>query len=287
MLTGLDIEAKADLAGRSWRTWTRRGRWPAPTTPTPTCRRRPPRCCTAWCAARPEGHRPGVLRRRHRARAVELPRLHVTAPPGEASPYGVFTAAFVDAAEVTHVAVLPDGARVDIARTGDAGAGGGARSCPAGASAPRRRSGRRSVGSSAPAAATRADRRTSGSGPAATTPSPGSPHAGRRAVQGAAAGDGRAGRGPARSAQPARGELRRRGPPRRGRRLQRPARPPGEGARRMAPLADRRRPGRSACCDFFFFFFLKKNYTTPSRPRARRPAGHGPCFVTWDELPYL
>jgi hypothetical protein len=51
--------------------------------------------------------------------AVELalasyPGFHVTAPPADASPYGVFTAGYVDAALVPHVAVLPDGSRVDI-----------------------------------------------------------------------------------------------------------------------------------------------------------------------------
>jgi hypothetical protein len=54
--------------------------------------------------------------------AIELalgsyPGFHVTAPPGNASPYGVFTAAYVDASLVPHVAVLPDGTRVDIARS--------------------------------------------------------------------------------------------------------------------------------------------------------------------------
>jgi hypothetical protein len=52
--------------------------------------------------------------------AVELalasyPGFTLTAPPGDASPYGVYTAAFVDAGEVPHVAVLPDGTRVPIA----------------------------------------------------------------------------------------------------------------------------------------------------------------------------
>jgi hypothetical protein len=52
--------------------------------------------------------------------AIELalssyPGFHVPAPPGEASPYGVFTSAFVDARQVPHVAVLPDGTRIDIA----------------------------------------------------------------------------------------------------------------------------------------------------------------------------
>lgn len=52
--------------------------------------------------------------------AIELalasyPGFHVTAPPAAASPYGVYRAAFVDAREVPHVAVLPDGSRRDIA----------------------------------------------------------------------------------------------------------------------------------------------------------------------------
>ncbi|MFG2194572.1 acyclic terpene utilization AtuA family protein [Streptomyces sp. NPDC048639] len=51
--------------------------------------------------------------------AIELglasyPGFHVTAPPGKGSPYGVFEAAFVDAADVPHTAVLPDGRRVSV-----------------------------------------------------------------------------------------------------------------------------------------------------------------------------
>ncbi len=51
--------------------------------------------------------------------AVELalasyPGFHVTAPPGKGEPYGVFEAAYTDAAGVPHVAVLPDGRRVDV-----------------------------------------------------------------------------------------------------------------------------------------------------------------------------
>lgn len=51
--------------------------------------------------------------------AIELalgsyPGFHVTAPPGKGAPYGVFEAEYVDAAEVTHTAVLPDGQRVAV-----------------------------------------------------------------------------------------------------------------------------------------------------------------------------
>ncbi|MGA4875633.1 acyclic terpene utilization AtuA family protein [Streptomyces lydicamycinicus] len=49
--------------------------------------------------------------------AVELalasyPGFHVTAPPGKGTPYGVFEAVAVDAAEVPHRAVLPDGTHI-------------------------------------------------------------------------------------------------------------------------------------------------------------------------------
>ncbi|MFE7380716.1 acyclic terpene utilization AtuA family protein [Streptomyces zhihengii] len=48
--------------------------------------------------------------------AIELalgsyPGFHVTAPPGKGAPYGVFEAAYTDAAGVPHTAVLPDGTR--------------------------------------------------------------------------------------------------------------------------------------------------------------------------------
>lgn len=51
--------------------------------------------------------------------AVELalgsyPGFHVTAPPGKGAPYGVFEAAYVDAADVPHTAVLPDGAQIGV-----------------------------------------------------------------------------------------------------------------------------------------------------------------------------
>ncbi|MFE1770398.1 acyclic terpene utilization AtuA family protein [Streptomyces sp. NPDC059008] len=51
--------------------------------------------------------------------AIELalasyPGFHVTAPPGRGSPYGVFEAVAVPAAEVEHTAVLPDGTRTRI-----------------------------------------------------------------------------------------------------------------------------------------------------------------------------
>jgi hypothetical protein len=60
-----------------------------------------------------------VVGRAFSAAAVELalasyPGFHVTAPPADASPYGVCTAAFVERSRVPHVAVLPDGSRIYI-----------------------------------------------------------------------------------------------------------------------------------------------------------------------------
>ncbi|QKV79711.1 acyclic terpene utilization AtuA family protein [Amycolatopsis sp. Hca4] len=123
VLTGLDIEAKAALVREQLET---------------SMKDRPP-ADVRWTLARTD-HRdadteqtasallhvavkdadPKVAGRAFTGAAVELalasyPGFHVTAPPSDASPYGVYTAAYVDAAKVPHVAVLPDGMRVDIA----------------------------------------------------------------------------------------------------------------------------------------------------------------------------
>ena len=45
---------------------------------------------------------------------ASYPGFHVTAPPGDATPYGTFGAALIPAAEVPHVAVRPDGTRVPV-----------------------------------------------------------------------------------------------------------------------------------------------------------------------------
>jgi hypothetical protein len=62
---------------------------------------------------------PDVVGRAFSGAAVEMalagyPGFHLTAPPGNGSPYGVYTAAYVPQTEVPHVAVLPDGTRVDV-----------------------------------------------------------------------------------------------------------------------------------------------------------------------------
>jgi len=63
---------------------------------------------------------PSVVGRVFSGAAVELalssyPGFTLTAPPGDGSPYGVYSAAYVAAEAVPHVAVLADGTRVAIA----------------------------------------------------------------------------------------------------------------------------------------------------------------------------
>jgi hypothetical protein len=63
---------------------------------------------------------PKTVGRHFSSAAVELalasyPGFTTTAPPGEGQVYGVFTAGYVDAAEVPHLAVHADGARTEIA----------------------------------------------------------------------------------------------------------------------------------------------------------------------------
>jgi hypothetical protein len=45
---------------------------------------------------------------------ASYPGFHVTAPPGDGVPYGVFTAAAIEQEKVEQVAVLPDGSRVPV-----------------------------------------------------------------------------------------------------------------------------------------------------------------------------
>ncbi|MFD8572637.1 acyclic terpene utilization AtuA family protein [Streptomyces sp. NPDC059639] len=121
VLTGLDIDAKADLVRRQM------GDALAAAKPAPADVR--------WELARTDrtdadteetasallrlvvrDQRQEAVGRTLSGAAVELalgsyPGFHVTAPPGKGAPYGVFEAAYVPRADVPHVAVLPDGER--------------------------------------------------------------------------------------------------------------------------------------------------------------------------------
>ncbi|WP_375487610.1 acyclic terpene utilization AtuA family protein [uncultured Jatrophihabitans sp.] len=122
VLTGLDVEAKAALVQEqlSARFAGLEPRWTLARTDHADADVQEEAAALLHCVVRgPDAKRVG---RAFTGAAIELalasyPGFHVTAPPGDASPYGVFTAAFVDAGQVLHVAVLPDGTRVDIAPT--------------------------------------------------------------------------------------------------------------------------------------------------------------------------
>jgi hypothetical protein len=116
VLTGLDIEAKAELVKAQLAdvdaTWT------LARTDHPDAGAQEEAAALLHCVVR--GPDPKAVGRAFSGAAIELalasyPGFHVTAPPGDASPYGVFTAAYVDAADVPHIASLQDGTRIDIA----------------------------------------------------------------------------------------------------------------------------------------------------------------------------
>ncbi len=122
VLTGLDIDTKADLVRRQldagltvkpaeleW-TLARTDHADADTEETASA--------LLHCVVRDPD--PANVGRRFSSAAVELalasyPGFHATAPPGEGQVYGVFTPGYVPAAEVPHIAVRPDGSRADIA----------------------------------------------------------------------------------------------------------------------------------------------------------------------------
>jgi hypothetical protein len=122
VLTGLDIEAKAALAEEQMEAVFARRR-PAEVTWTLARTDRADADVEEEAAAllrlAVKDTDPDVVGRAVSRAGVELalasyPGFHLTAPPGDASPYGVYTAAYVDAGLVEHTAVLPDGTRVRI-----------------------------------------------------------------------------------------------------------------------------------------------------------------------------
>ena len=115
VLTGLDIEAKAALIQHQLADLD--ATWSLARTDHPDADVQEEAAALLHCVVR--GTDPKLVGRGFSSRAVELalasiPGFHVTSPPGDAAPYGVFTAAYVDATQVPHVAVLKDGSRVEI-----------------------------------------------------------------------------------------------------------------------------------------------------------------------------
>ncbi|HEU5266115.1 MAG TPA: acyclic terpene utilization AtuA family protein, partial [Jatrophihabitans sp.] len=115
VLTGLDIDAKAELVRAQLAGFD--AQWTLARTDRPDADVQEEAAALLHCVVR--GPDPKALGRAFSGAAIELalasyPGFHVTAPPGEATPYGVFTATYLPAAAVRHLAVHPDGSRVDI-----------------------------------------------------------------------------------------------------------------------------------------------------------------------------
>ncbi|WP_329486150.1 acyclic terpene utilization AtuA family protein [Kitasatospora sp. NBC_01246] len=123
VLTGLDIEAKAALVQRQLAEALPSDarpaelRWTLARTDHPDAATEESASALLRLTARDRD--PAKVGRELGKAAVELglagyPGFHLTAPPGAGLPYGVFTAAYVDAKAVEHTAVLPDGRRVAV-----------------------------------------------------------------------------------------------------------------------------------------------------------------------------
>ncbi|MFF5391290.1 acyclic terpene utilization AtuA family protein [Streptomyces sp. NPDC013012] len=124
VLTGLDVEAKAALVRDQIEDVFVRGgsrpaevRWDLVRTDRPDAGTEETASALLRLVVRDPG--PDAVGRTLTGAAVELalasyPGFHVTAPPAKGSPYGVFETVYVDAAEVPHMAVLPDGTRQGI-----------------------------------------------------------------------------------------------------------------------------------------------------------------------------
>ncbi len=126
VLTGLDIEAKADLVRRQLEAALTvkpaELQWSLARTDHTDADTEEAASALLHCVVRDPD--PANVGRQFSSAAVELalasyPGFHVTAPPGEGQVYGVFTPGYVDAKQVPHIAVHADGTRTDIPSAAD------------------------------------------------------------------------------------------------------------------------------------------------------------------------
>ena len=122
ILTGLDIDAKADLLRRQLDAGLTvkpaELEWTLARTDHPDADTEEAASALLRCVVRDPD--PVNVGRQFSSAAVELalasyPGFTTTAPPGQGQVYGVFTAGYVDATAVPHVAVHADGSRTDVA----------------------------------------------------------------------------------------------------------------------------------------------------------------------------
>ena len=117
VLTGMDVEAKADLVRRQFEdamtTSPAELTWQLARTDAPDAPTQQQAAALLTVVARDED--PTVVGRAFSGAAVEMglgsyPGFHTLTPPGRGSPYGVFTPGYVPQATVAHEVVLDDGA---------------------------------------------------------------------------------------------------------------------------------------------------------------------------------
>ncbi|MCH0568048.1 DUF1446 domain-containing protein [Streptomyces sp. MUM 136J] len=121
VLTGLDVEAKAELVRAQMEGALGKvaeARWTLARTDRPDADTEETASALLRLVVRDPDQ--AAVGRALSGAAVELalasyPGFHVLAPPGKGSPYGVFEAASVPQDAVAHLAVLPDGSRVAVA----------------------------------------------------------------------------------------------------------------------------------------------------------------------------
>ncbi|NLV56680.1 MAG: DUF1446 domain-containing protein [Acidimicrobiales bacterium] len=118
VLTGLDIEAKAELVKAQMAPVLPSGaRWTLARTDHPDADTEEAASALLHCVVRSADR--DEVGRRFSSAAVELalasyPGFHATSPPTEASPFGRFTSIVVPAGSVDHVVVLDDGTRLTV-----------------------------------------------------------------------------------------------------------------------------------------------------------------------------
>ncbi len=126
LLTGLDVADKAALARRQFEAalpiTPAELRWTLARTDHPDAGQQEETTAVLRCVARDPDKK--TVGRGFSGAAVELalasyPGFHLSAPPGDASPYGVFLPAYLPAGQVPHHAVHPDGSRAQIAAATD------------------------------------------------------------------------------------------------------------------------------------------------------------------------
>ena len=126
VLTGLDIDAKADLVRRQLEAGLSvkpaELEWTLARTDHADADTEEAASALLRCVVRDPD--PANVGRQFSSAAVELalasyPGFTVTAPPGDGQVYGVYTPGYVDAAEVAHTSVHADGTRVEIACAGE------------------------------------------------------------------------------------------------------------------------------------------------------------------------